>query len=151
MYEIEIKKAGPRRVLGVMHFGAYPRIGEAFGRLGVIADAAGLGGGKLIAMYFDDPGVVPEHALRSFAGVSVGWKKPVPAGLEEQRLAGGRVAILHLKGPYSGLPGAWAHLYNEWLAQSGEVPGGIPYEVHHNTPETAAPSELLTDVCVPLK
>ena len=149
MYEVTVKKSGPRRVLGLTHIGAYPLIGEAFGRLGPVALTAGLKG-KLVGIYLDDPMAVPEHALRSVAGVAAGWKTPIPAGLEEHRLPGGQMAVLRLVGPYGGLAGAWQYLYSQWLPQHGKTAAGIPFEVYHNTPEDTAPEDLVTEICVPL-
>lgn len=151
--DVTIENRPPLRVFFVRHVGAYSRISEAFARLEELAGAAGLldASAKRLAVYRDDPKTTPEAQLRSDAGVIVPEGAPLPAGLGELRIAGGRHArAVHL-GPYEGLGDAWARLKKEWLPKSGERLGnGVTYEVYLNTPMEVRPEELVTELYLPL-
>jgi AraC family transcriptional regulator len=79
-------------------------------------------------------------------------KTKLPAGLTELVIPSGRYAhAIHI-GPYTGLVNVYAHLRNEWLPRSGEKLGdGMSYEMYRNTPMTAKPHELVTDIYLSLK
>ena len=47
------------------------------------------------------------------AGIAVRDDLGLPAGLGQARLPGGRYAVLHHRGAYSGLPDAWMWLYTD--------------------------------------
>jgi AraC family transcriptional regulator len=154
VFPVEITQQPPRRVAAVAHAGPYPEIGSAFAKLSAIISARGLwpavrGG---VAIYYDDPAAVEPNALRSHAGFVLDAAADMPAGLDEVRLGAGQAAVLHFKGPYSGLQTAYDYLYGIWLPGSGrEAADAPPYEVYLNDPSEAPPDELLTDIVVPLK
>jgi AraC family transcriptional regulator len=152
--EAEITTQPELRVAALRHVGPYNRISEAFGRLGGIAGRAGLMGPStmMLAIYHDDPETTPEAELRSDAAVTLSATAPLPDGLTELRIPAGRYARATHKGPYEGLGDAWARLMGEWLPHSGHRVGdGVSFEVYRNNPMTAKPSELLTEMYVPLK
>ena len=65
--------------------------------------------------------------------------------------AGGRVAVLTHKGPYSGHKAGWNALYADCLPGSGESASGAALiEVYLNARHDTAPDDLLTEICVPL-
>jgi AraC family transcriptional regulator len=102
-------------------------------------------------VYFDDPAAVPEADLRSLAAIAVKDEVAMPADFEQARLAAGRYAVLHHRGPYEGLPAAWAWLSAEGLPGAGLVMRDAPAcEVYLNAPGTVAEAELRTDICVPV-
>ncbi|HMQ95032.1 MAG TPA: GyrI-like domain-containing protein [Amaricoccus sp.] len=153
MYQVEIVKRPARRVVGLEHRGAYDAIGGTFERLGPAIEAMGLRPEaiELLAVYFDDPGEVAEADLRAVAGIAVRKGLALPEGFAEAKLASGQHAVLTLAGPYDGLPAAWAWLYREWLpASEFEARKAAPFEVYRNTPGEVAPSELRTEICVPV-
>ena len=149
--DVTIETMSPLRVGAVRHVGPYAQIGAAFDRLGAIVRAAGLHPAGLIGVYHDDPRATPPDALRSDAAVVVGEQDALPAGLAEGRLPGGRYAKVVHVGPYERLNDVWARFVGEWFPASGHARGrGPSYERYLNTPETAPPHELRTELYVPL-
>lgn len=153
MYPVEIREEGPRRVVGIGHQGAYDRIGPAFMRLSDIVTERGLWPRALefLGVYLDDPNEVPVEDLRALAGIAVAEDLPLPEGMEQIHVAGGRYAVLRLVGPYSGLPAAWRWLYGSWLGGSGETLRDSPaLEIYRNDPDKVPEAELVTEILVPL-
>jgi AraC family transcriptional regulator len=154
MFPVDVTDQPARRLAAVPHRGPYPEIGAAFQKGAAILSARGLwpsvrGG---VAVFYDDPAAVAPDALRSHAGWALDDAGSVPDGMEEVRLAAGPAAVLHFKGPYSGLQLAYDYLYGVWLPQSGrEAADAPPVEVYLNDPSEVPPEELLTDVVVPLR
>ncbi|MBZ6078128.1 AraC family transcriptional regulator [Microvirga puerhi] len=136
------------------HRGNYQEIGRSFDQIGAWAAARGLftRPPRMIGIYYDDPESVPEAELRSEAGIEVEPGTPLSDGVTLRHLPPGRVASIVHKGPYAGLEEIYRLLYREWLPQSGEEIGDQPvFEVYLNTPRDVPPSELLTEVTLPLK
>jgi AraC family transcriptional regulator len=129
-------------------------ISDAFRRLNDLVTATGLSDSdtKLVGVYHDDPSTTPEEKLRSDAAVTIPAKTKIPPGLNELVIPAGRYAHATHVGPYTGLGGVYGHLYNDWLPRSGQrVRKSVSYEVYRNTPMTAKPHELVTDVYVPVE
>jgi AraC family transcriptional regulator len=142
------------RVAAVKHRGPYREIGQAFGRLGEIAGAAGLFGpnAKMIGVYYDDPDTTPTSELRSAAGVTVSPSANVPQELAEVRIPAGRVARVTHIGSYEGLPAAWSQFSGEWLAENGmRMRDGVSYEVYLNTPMDTPQEKLRTELYIPIE
>ncbi|MEM7721039.1 MAG: AraC family transcriptional regulator [Pseudomonadota bacterium] len=153
MHPIEIMDQPARRIAAIPHHGKFTEIGKAFETIGAVVTSRNLWPHVrgMVGVYPDDPANVPEDELRSFAGAVVSDEAPIDDPLEEMHLPAGRYAVMHFKGPYSGLEAAYKHLYGVWLPQSGEETGDHPpIEVYLNGPQDTAPDDLLTDVCVPL-
>ncbi len=152
--QIEIQDMPEMRVAAVRHVGPYNAISEAFARLGELAGPAGLVGEPkptMLAIYHDDPEATLPAELRSDAALVVPEGRPLPPGLTELRIPAGRYACATHVGPYTLLGDAWARLMGEWLAQSEHrVGSAMSYEIYRNTPLTAAPSELRTDLYLPI-
>ena len=152
--QVALEELPPLRLAAVRHRGPYLQIGQAFDRLGQIAGPAGWfgrAGIKMIGVYHDDPDAVPADELRSEAALSVPDGEPLPPGLEELRLEGGRYACAVHVGPYETLPDAWAELMGKWLPKSGHRVGeGPSLEIYLNNPMNAGPDELRTQLCVRL-
>ncbi|MFN8574286.1 MAG: AraC family transcriptional regulator [Gemmatimonadaceae bacterium] len=151
--QADIREQPALRVATLRHRGPYNQIGEAFGRLGGIAGPAGLfrPGAVMIAIYHDDPDSVAAAELRSDAGVVVPDGAPMPAGLTEVQVPGGRYAVATHTGSYEGLGDAWSRLMGEWLPQSGErVRDSVSYEIYRNTPMDTPKEKLITEIYVPL-
>ncbi len=151
---VESKTLPPLRVAAVRHVGAYNAISEAFVRLGELAGKAGLlgrPGTQMIALYHDDPDAVPVAELRSDAAVTVPEDAALPPGTTELRIPGGTYASTTHVGPYTGLSDAWAKLMGGWLPSSGcRIGEGPSFEIYRNTPMTAPPEELVTELYVPI-
>lgn len=153
MHPVTIRDEGSRRLAAVPHSGPYIDIGRAFERLSAILGARGqFGGGRMVGVFYDDPSSVAPDALRSHAGYEIAGFHPIEAPLETITLHPGRHAVMTYTGPYAGLHAAYDQFYSTWLPKSGEEPADQPpFEVYLNTPMTAAPEELVTEIHMPLK
>lgn len=150
---VEIKDRQPMRIAAVPHRGPPKDIGRAFERVVAWAGPRGitLPPSVGVALYLDDMSVVPPEDQRALAGVTVG-----PDVIEDDvvtitEVPGGRHAVLLFKGPYAQLHQAYNELFT-WLPHSGEEPADRPmFEVNLNDPRSTPPTELLTEICLPLK
>ncbi|MGF6611596.1 DNA gyrase inhibitor GyrI [Paraburkholderia sp. WSM4175] len=159
--EVVIRCVEPMEILSVDHVGPYMQIGRAFDALfGWLAKHDLLEAQmRMIGVYFDDPGVVEEKALRSKAGVLL--PGPVMAEVASAvgtggevsvtRIRGGEYAVLRQVGPYSDMRAAYEWLYGIWLVQSGREAADAPvFEEYVNSPKETAPAELVTEIGLPL-
>ncbi|MBD9647171.1 AraC family transcriptional regulator [Ensifer sp. ENS09] len=154
MYEVTLKEVEAFDVVGVAHTGSYMEIGKAFETLYGTLFSRQLfrPDMEMIGIYLDDPELVPTEKLRSFACVSAREAMPVEAPLAPQHLDGGRYAVLRHKGPYADMPKAYQWLYGTWLPQSGrEIRDSLMFEKYLNNPREVAPTELLSEIYLPLK
>jgi AraC family transcriptional regulator len=104
------------------------------------------------AVFFDDPDLTPADALRSAACSPVAEGAPLAAPLEETVLRGGLYARLRYRGPYADMKGAYRWLLGVWLPQSAYEPDEEPiFESYLNNPQHVAPTDLLTDIHLPLR
>lgn len=155
MPDVTIRHIPAARMAVVPHRGSYMEIGKAFETLFGTLGARGLlrPGLCMKGIYYSDPTSVPEAELRSAAGILLPDADfPVAPPLEHAELRGGDYAVLRHKGPYTDMRPAYDWLYGEWLVQSGREAADAPcFEDYLNNPREVAPSELLTDICLPLK
>lgn len=155
MPDVVIRKLAPASLVVIPHQGSYMEIGRAFETLfGTLAARNLLRPGLCMkGLYYSDPSSVPEAELRSAAGILLPDADfPVEKPLERADLAGGDYAVLRHKGPYSDMKAAYDWLFGEWLVQSGrEVADAPVLEDYLNNPRDVPPTELLTDICLPLK
>lgn len=154
MYDVTLKTLAPRELVGVPHEGSYMAIDRAFERLGGTLMAHNLFRPDMcmVGIYLDDPDLVPEDRLRSFACVTEGQHVPTQETLVHQHLEGGEYAVLRHKGPYADMHKAYQWLYGVWLPQSDrEFRDTVRFEEYVNNPRDTAPTELLTDIHLPLK
>lgn len=152
MFIVELDQIPDLELAGLRHQGAYNEIGRAFERMEAILSSRNLESKirGIYGVYYDDPASVAQADLRSHAAVDI--QGGMTDGLERVLLQGGRYAILHFKGPYTGLMAAYGYLFGEWLPQSGEEPRDVPcFEHYLNSPMDTAPDELLTDICFAVK
>jgi AraC family transcriptional regulator len=153
MYDITIKTVPPMTAITVEHIGPYMEIGRAFDTLfGVLATRKLIGADpRMVAIFYDDSTTVPAAKLRSRAGVVTDNSIAVDAPLALTTIAGGEYAVLRHKGHYADMKAAYGWLYGTWLPQSGRAPGSAPaWEEYLNSPRDTAPTELLTNICLPL-
>jgi AraC family transcriptional regulator len=145
----------PKTALAVVnHVGPYLAIGKAFDALYATLGSRNLINEKMrsIAIYLDDPTSVPEPALRAKAGIVVEGDFPVEHPLEQAEIRAGAYAVLKHKGPYSDMKAAYDWLFGDWLAQSGREPADAPViEEYLNSPRDTPPTELRTDIYLPLR
>lgn len=154
LMNVTVENMPELRVATVAHVGPYPRISEAFAKLGAVAGPGGLLAYPevaMIAIYYDDPESTPVDQLTSDAALTVAEGATLPAGLTEKRLPEGRYARTTHLGPYTTLADTWSRFMGEWLPKSGHRVGqGWPYEVYRNNPTNAAPADLRTDLYLPI-
>ena len=155
MHQVRIEKLPAARYAVVPHRGSYMEIGKSFETLfGILAARNLLRPGLCMkGLYYSDPSIVPEAELRSAAGIQIPDAAfPVAPPLEIAESIGGDYAILRHKGPYTDMKPAYDWLFGEWLMQSGrEAADGPVLEDYLNNPREVPPTELLTDICLPLK
>jgi AraC family transcriptional regulator len=153
MREVVIRDVPAMSVISVDHVGPYMQIGKAFDSLiGWLASRNLLSAQmRMVGIYYDDPGIVPEAELRSKAGVVLPHDVDAagPVGITPVR--GGQYAVLRHQGPYSDMRAAYEWLYGTWLVQSGREAADAPvFEEYLNNPKETAPTDLLTEICLPL-
>jgi len=153
MYDISIETVPAMTAATIEHIGPYMEIGKAFDRLFIRLGAINSAdiGTRMIGIYYDDPGAVPEDKLRARAGVIMDESRPIGPPLEVTEIQGGPHAILRHKGPYADMDAAYHWLYGEWLLKSGREAADAPiYEEYLNNPRDTPPTELLTHISLPL-
>ena len=81
--------------------------------------------------------------------MSIAEGDPLPSGLTERRVAGGRYARTTHVGPYERLADAWSRFMGEWLPASGyRIGAGGTYEIYRNDPTTTPKDQLRTDLYI---
>lgn len=154
MYDIEIRTLPRTRAASIAHKGSYMEIGRAFEKLfGTLAARNLLSPGlRMFGIFYDDVASVPEAELRSRAAIVAAKPLPIEPPLEQAIIAGGDYAVLRHKGPYADMKAAYEWLYSAWLPRSEREPGDAPcLEEYLNSPRDTAPTELLSDIYLPLK
>lgn len=155
MHDVAIRRLPPTTLAVIPHRGSYMEIGKAFETLFGTLGARDLlrPGLCMKGLFYSDPTSVPEADLQSAAGIMVPDASfPIETPLQRVELRGGEYAVLRHKGPYSDMKAAYDWLYGEWLVQSGREAADAPVlEDYLNNPREVPPTELLTDICLPLK
>lgn len=139
---------------------------QAFGELKRSVDAAGLREqvGSWMSLVPDDPKGPDDPHCRYVAGLIFGFQMadgsgecqqpavPLSGTLAWQAVPAGRYAVFTHIGHYSGLHQTWAAIYRDWLPTSGEkLRDEPPLELMLNSPETAPPHLLHTEIWLPLR
>lgn len=153
-YSVDIRKKPLQPLIGIPHKGSYMEIGQAFERLYAWAAGRSLIGPDTIGVgiYYDDPESVAQNDLRSFAALTHSGAIELDDPIEQRTIPECECAVLVHKGPYSDVHKAWRWFYSDWLPTSGREPTDAPcYEVYLNNPRMVQPTELLTEVCMPIK
>jgi AraC family transcriptional regulator len=159
-HPVTIRDIAPIRLWSVAHTGSYMGIGQAFdalycwlGTRNMITPET-----RSIGVYQDDPTAVEEEKLRSSAGIVVEGLQnasatpPADSPLVETNLTGGKYAVLRHVGPYADMRSAYQWMFGVWLVQSGWEAANAPiFEEYMNSPRDTAPTELITDIYVPLR
>lgn len=153
-FPVSVVTLPEQRCASMAHTGSYMRIDQAMGRLfaelskrGSLPDLP-----AMIAVFFDDPEMTNQEALRSRACIPVGDTVMIDEPLVETVLTGGLYAKLSYTGPYAAMGGAYRWLLGTWLPASGYEPDEAPvFEAYLNDPGHVSQSELRTDILLPLK
>ena len=105
----------------------------------------------MLAIFHDDPKSTPPQQLRSDAAIAVKAGTPLPDGLSELFVSGGRYARATHMGAYEGLPDAWAQ-FGASLGSSGYRMGKGPgLEIYRNDMSQTPKEELRTDLYLPVE
>jgi AraC family transcriptional regulator len=153
MHHVSFTDFPAQHLAALRHTGPYMGIGAAFDRVQAWGNARGLigPGTRFFGVYHDDPSSVPAAQCRADAGFTVGPEVTAEGEVRVIDLPATRAAVLRFKGPYAEIERAYAWLYGTWLPQSGQEPGSLPcMEEYLNDPRSTPPSELLTDIIMPL-
>ncbi len=152
-FEVEIIDFPETVCAAVPHTGSYMQIDQAMGKLFVQLQEHGLlnENTQMMALFLDDPELTETEALRSFACSPIDPTVSSPSTLETQTLQARQVAKLKYQGPYADMSQAYQWLYGVWLPQSGYAPADAPcIESYLNNHQQVAPTELLTNIMLPL-
>ncbi|MGV4795630.1 GyrI-like domain-containing protein [Rhizobium sp. F40D2] len=153
MFDVTIREIAPTDLIGVAHTGSYMEIGKAFETLFGTLYARSLARPemRMIGVYLDDPDIVLAEKLRSIACVTGSADVPAEAPFEKRRIDGGDYAVLRHKGPYADMHKAYQWLYADWLPKSGrQLKDSVMFEEYLNNPRDVPPTELMTDIHMPL-
>jgi len=153
-FEVSVLHTEAVPVLAMEHRGSYVAIGRAFDLLFTRVATAGLArpGMRMLALFFDDPDLVAEGALRAQAMVAGFAEPPADFGLLRTTLPAATYATLAHTGPYSSMKAAYRWLFGEWLVNSGFEPASGPVvEEYLNSPRDTAPQDLRTLIRLPLQ
>jgi AraC family transcriptional regulator len=154
MYDVGIASVSPMPLIAVEHRGPYMAIGKSFDLLFTTLAQRGLirPDLRMIGVYLDDPTSVPESELKSHAGVAMSETVAVDPPLFATQVRSGDYAVLKYKGPYGDMRAAYDWLYGHWLPASGREAADAPvFEDYLNSPRDTAPTELRTDIYLPLR
>lgn len=153
MFDITLRKIAPITLVGVAHTGSYMQIGRSFETLFGTLYTRGLAKPemRMIGVYLDDPDIVPADELRSIACVTADDIAVSEPPLQQTSVDGGEYAVLRHKGPYADMHKAYRWLYAEWLPKSGrQLRDSVMFEEYLNNPREVPPTELLTEIYMPL-
>lgn len=158
VYDVDIRQVSAVKAVAIDHLGSYMQIGKAFDPLFGWCAAKDLLGpaSRVIGIFYDDPFSVEEKDLRSRACIVVNRETGTLIDEGEPMIhtvdiPQGTYAVLRHRGPYATMPSAYQWIYGTWLMQSGEEPADAPvFEEYLNNPRDTAPSDLLSDIYLPL-
>lgn len=153
MFDVILRDLAPLRLAAIRQTGPYMTIGASFDRVQAWGAARGLigAGTRFFGLYHDDPQSVPAEKCRADAGFTVGPDVQGDGEVHIIDVPATRAAVLRFKGPYAEIEAPYDWLYGTWLPQSGHEPSDmIAMEEYLNDPRSTPPSELLTDIIMPL-
>ncbi len=152
MFQVEIKELKPVKIAGLSHIGSYSGVGQAFEKLNTLAVSRGLYGPhtRIIGIYYDDPSIVAEDELRSFAGLSIASHATINAPLQHVRIAGGKYAIFPFQGPYSNMESCYQWIYGTWLKTAECELRDAPGFAEYINPTEKIPGKMVTHIHIPL-
>jgi AraC family transcriptional regulator len=152
--EVRKQHLPPMRVAFLRHVGPFHQVGATWGQLMSWAGRNGLFSSMsgTLGICHDDPDITPPEKLRYDAAIIVRHAEIRPEGeVGVQELAGGEYAVATHKGPYEKLSVTYARMCGEWLPESSyELAAAPALEFYRNSPMSAAPEDLLTEIYLPL-
>lgn len=153
MFDVTLRDLTALRLAAIRQTGPYMTIGASFDRVMAWGAARGLIGPdtRFLGLYHDDPKSVPPEQCRADAGFTVGPDVQGDGDVHIIDVPATRAAVLRFKGPYAEVEAPYDWFYGTWLPASGHEPSSAPcMEEYLNDPRSTPPSELLTDIIMPL-
>jgi AraC family transcriptional regulator len=152
--DVRIEFLPRKRIAYLRHTGAYETVGATWQRLMMWAGWHGLlgPGMQLLGRSWDDPEVTPPEKIRYDAALVVpDHVKPEP-DITIDEIGGCEYGKATHRGPYSQFYRTYASLCGVAIPRSGrEMADTAPLEFYRNSPQTAQPEDLITDIYVPLR
>lgn len=148
-----IQTLAPLRVACIRKIGPYEECGPVWEKLtGLLGPDGHLGPGtQMIGIGYDDPDTTPATEIRYDAAVTVTDDFEAFDKITIREIAGGRYAVTTHEGPYEQLKHTYRELFGTWVPQSGHELANAPcFEIYLNDPTATDPTDLLTDIYLPL-
>jgi AraC family transcriptional regulator len=145
----------PVRIVMLRHTGSYDGIGPVFDKLWGWVESNSVPVLRTIGIYWDNPDEVPVNKLRSAACVEIpaDYQVTDSGGLSLilDQLAPGDYAMASCVGPYENLAAEWTNLttYCENTIRR-KISNNPAFEVYVNDPSDTPPSQLITELYMPL-
>lgn len=157
--DVEVKPLPDMTVAYVRHIGAYRGGREAFGQLlGVLSRWAaprgliGRPGGKLLAVYHDDPDITEEDRQRFSLCMTIPEGTPVDGEVGTMVIPAGTYAVGRVEIDGDQYAEAWNVLMGVWLPASGYEPAdGVCFEDYLNDPAAHPERKHIVDICIPVR
>ena len=156
MLDVKVYPISPIRCVMLKRFGSYDGISDSFNQLFEWVEAQGVPVQRTIGIYWDNPDFVQVSRLRSAAcvevpqGFQLNDRANLPLLIEE--IPGGDYATVRYTGPYEDLARVWSEMTEQVEGSMGrrisENKGA--FEVYVNDAETTPPSQLVTELFMPL-
>ncbi len=127
------------------HESVIPEVYSQLARLGIQP------AGPVMGIYYDNPQQVAEEKLHWAIALPVKEKteQSLPTGYVFEEKEAYKAATATIKGPYGDLSKFYVDLY-DWIAEQGYMPAGPPMESWLGDPTSTPPSELKTELIVPI-
>lgn len=154
MLDVKIIKMEVKKVIYVRHIGPYTKCEKAWKTLCEWACPKNLFTPKtqMIGLCYDDPDITPEEKIRYDACITIDKDIEVAGEIKLQEIPAGNYASVIHTGPYTELKDTYIHLYGKWLPQSGkEIRHAPSMEIYLNDPHTTKPSDLETQILLPIR
>ena len=151
---IQIENIPRRRIAFLRHHGPYDTVGATWQRLMMWAGWRGLLGPgiEILGRCWDDPDVTPPDQIRYDAALVVPGHVQAENDVCIDDIGGCQYACATHRGPYSLLGSTYAALCGISVPLAGrEMADAAPLEFYRNSPQTAKPEDLITDIYVPLR
>lgn len=106
---------------------------------------------EFIGISHDDPNITEPDKLRYDACITIQQDVKPEGEMGVQELAGGKHAVFTHKGPYEKLAECYNWIFSQWLQQTNHNLRDAHYlEKYLNDPDETDPTELLTEIWVPI-
>ena len=151
----QITTIEPIRTVMLRHTGSYDGLGPVFEKLWGWVESHNIPAERWIGIYWDNPDEVPTEKLRSAACVEIpaDYQVTDSGGLSLilDEIKGGEYAITSFTGPYEKLEQIWSDLtsFCENTVRR-EISQNPAFEVYVNDPSDSPPSQLITELYLPL-